>query len=61
LSEITGCISEECLPDLFAVGFEEVWLADFSEVEAYDNVELFCVRPEELRGYYYRGIQKPYG
>lgn len=61
LSEIKGCISEETLPDLFSIGFAEVWLVDFSELEAYDNVELFCIRPEELRGYYSRGIQKSYG
>jgi len=61
LSEIRSCISEKMLPDLFSVGFQEVWIADFSELEAYDNAELFCVRPEELRGYYSRGIQKPYG
>lgn len=61
LSEINGCISEDILPALFSVGFAEVWLADFSELEAYDNVELFCIKPKELKGYYPRSIQKPYG
>lgn len=61
LSEIMGCISEEVLPDLFSIGFAEVWFADFSELEAYDNVELYCIKPKELRGHYSRGIQKPYG
>jgi len=61
LFEIQGYISEEVLPDLYEVGFEEVWIADFSELEAYDNIELFCVKPEDRRGYYPRGMQKPYG
>lgn len=61
LFEIENCISEEILPDLYAVGFKEVWIADFTELEAYDNVELFCVKPKFLRGYFSRGFQKPYG
>lgn len=61
LAGIRNCISNEILPDLFSLGFEEVWLADFSALEAYDNVELFCILPEERRGYYSRGTQKPYG
>ncbi len=60
LYEIKDRISEEALPDLFSIGFKEVWLADFSELEVYDNVELFCIRPANLRGYYPRSIQIPY-
>jgi len=61
LAEIKHCITPEILPDLYATGFAEVWLADFTGVEAYDNVELFCVRPGDWAGYHPRGIQKPYG
>jgi len=61
LADIEGCISEAVLPDIFSNGFEEIWVADLSEQEAYDNVEVFCIRPEKWRGYHSRGIQKPYG
>ena len=61
LAHINSYISSEILPDLYSIGFEEIWLADFTGIEAYDNVELFCVRPEEWKGYHSRGIQKPYG
>jgi hypothetical protein len=61
LSQIKGCIKVDILPDLYATGFTEIWLADFTGLEAYGNVELFCVRPDEWAGYYPRGPQKPYG
>jgi len=61
LLEIKSCISEQVLPDLFSAGFAEIWLADFSGLEAYDNIELFCIKPDKFCGYYPRGIQKPYG
>ena len=61
LCQIKGCITPELLPDLYDTGFEEVWLADFTGLEAYDNVELFCVRPDEWGGYHHRYLQKPYG
>jgi hypothetical protein len=61
LSELRYSILPNILPDLYETGFAEIWLVDLTGVEAYDNVELFCARPEELKGYYPRDIQKPYG
>lgn len=61
LSELRHSIFPDILPDLYETGFAEIWLVDLTGVEAYDNVELLCVYPEELEGYYPRGIQKPYG
>jgi hypothetical protein len=61
LCELRYSILPDVLPDLYKTGFAEIWLIDLTGVEAYDNVELFCVCPEELEGYYPRDIQKPYG
>lgn len=61
LAHIQHAITPEILPDLYTTGFEEIWLVDFTGLEAYDNVELFCVRPEEWAGYHPREFQKPYG
>jgi len=61
LAHIAWSISADVLPDLYSTGFEEIWLADFTGLEAYGNVELFCVRPEKWTGYHRRGFQKPYG
>jgi hypothetical protein len=42
-------------------GFKEIWLADYSELEAYGNIELFCLHPDRLWGYYESVRGKPYG
>jgi len=55
-------LEPELEPDLFRDhGFEEVWLADYSELEAYDNIELFCLHPTALWGRYSPERGKPYG
>ncbi len=61
LWELADALTEEMFPDLKDYGFCEIWLADFSELEAYNNIELFCLSPSDLRGYYKRPAQKPYG
>ena len=49
--------------DLSALGFLEVWLADYSEIDAYGDVELFGLFPESIWGYHQRfnPLRKPYG
>jgi hypothetical protein len=44
-------------------GFAEVWVADYSGREAYGDVELFGLFPEEWWGYHQRPrpYRKPYG
>ncbi len=54
-------LTDESLPDLEAYGFIEIWMADFSEIDAYNNIELLCLFPTTIRGYYERPLQKPYG
>ena len=61
LWEISHVFTEDLFPDLPDYGFCEIWLADFSEIEAYNNIELFCLFPSDLSGYYKRPFQKPYG
>lgn len=61
LWEIAGSLTEELFPDLPEYGFSEIWLADFSEIDAYNNIELFCLFPPHMEGYYKRPLQKPYG
>jgi len=61
LWEIANALTEELFPDLPGYGFCEIWLADFCEVEAYSNIELYCLFPPYLSGYYKRPMSKPYG
>ena len=61
LADIWPCISSEIIPDVYSTGFLEVWLADLSELEAYNDIELFCIKPNEFAGYHRRELEKPYG
>lgn len=61
LAEINRFVNQKGLPDLYDTGFLETWIIDTTGLEAFDNVELFCVKPEEWHGYYPRDLQKPYG
>jgi len=44
-------------------GFAELWLADYSALEAYGDIELFGLFPEKWWGYHQRpwSDRKPYG
>ncbi len=44
-------------------GFLEVWLADYTGVDAYGDIELFGLKPPQWRGYHKRPnpSRKPYG
>ncbi len=61
LRELTSVLTVDTFPDLPGFGFFEIWLADFSEKDAYNNIELFCLFPLHMRGYFRRHLQKPYG
>lgn len=43
------------------LGFLEIWIADYSELDAYYDVELMGVFPRRIRRYYKSERGKPYG
>lgn len=49
--------------DFEIYGFAEIWIADYTGEEAYNDIELFCLYPLALWGYYERPNpgRKPYG
>lgn len=54
---------EDIPEDFVDHGFEEIWLADYSGVEAYGDVELFGLFPDSYWGFHERfnSGRKPYG
>ena len=49
--------------DFRSYGFDEIWIADYTGLEAYGDIELFCLYPPEWWGFYERENpgRKPYG
>ncbi len=60
LWEFAHALTEDLFPDIQDYGFSEIWLADFSEIDAFNNIELYCFLPSNMKGYYKRPLQKPY-
>lgn len=63
IAELKYLLDESLMEDFVSYGFEEIWLADYTDIEAYGDIELFCLCPEERWGYYQRPNpeRKPYG
>lgn len=61
IQELLPFLSSKHLPDMYHSEFEEIWLADYTETDAYDDVELFCITPKKWARYYPREPRKPYG
>ena len=63
LSSLKGFITDDLQRDFTENGFVEVWLADYTGIEAYRNIELFGLFPPEWWGYHQREnpCQKPFG
>lgn len=63
LHELKPFLRIENFPDLYSTNFKEIWLGDYSEIEAFNSITTFCLKPKELFGFYQRSnpYQKPYG
>ncbi|HEX7238690.1 MAG TPA: hypothetical protein VF263_00380 [Longimicrobiaceae bacterium] len=42
-------------------GFQEIWVGDYTELDAYRDIELFGLYPRKWWGYHRRVFRKPYG
>jgi hypothetical protein len=62
LSDLHRYLEDGSSPQDYAdLGFVEIWVADYSELEAYGTIELFGLYPQEFWGYHELDRGKPYG
>lgn len=63
IAELEYLLDESLKNDFGSCGFAEIWLADYTGIEACGDIELFCLYPSEQWGYYQRPYpeRKPYG
>lgn len=56
-------LTDDLKNDFADNGFVEIWLADYTGIDAYKDIELFGLLPSEWWGYHQREnpYQKPYG
>ena len=63
LSNLHTSLTEDLREDFSQYGFKEIWLADYTGIEAYGDIELFGLYPSQWWGYHQRDnpCRKPYG
>ena len=63
LDEISFILKDTPREDYATSGFSEIWLADYTNIDAYGGVNLFGLCPETLWGYRPKASmsKKPYG
>ncbi|MBC8180042.1 hypothetical protein H8E88_02855 [candidate division KSB1 bacterium] len=63
LSELHPLLFKDHFIDLFDTKFMEIWLGDYTQIEPFDCVDLFCLMPEEMFGTYtnFNQSKKPFG
>ena len=62
LDDIKYLLNEEMFPDLFATGFEEIWLGDYKGLgDAYRHIDIYRLYPEHSPSFEAIDRGKPYG
>lgn len=63
LSELKNMLDRDLQKDFISYGFSEIWIADYTGLDAYGDIELFGLCPLKWWGYHQRHnpYRKPYG
>jgi len=56
-------LSEQLMDEMYESGFREIWIADYSPMEAYGEIQLIGIKPKRWRGLHRHVFHetKPYG
>lgn len=61
LDDLEDFLTPDLAGDFADFGFTEIWIADFTTLEEFGSVDLFCLKPLQLWGHYNLQSGKPYG
>jgi hypothetical protein len=61
--EMADYLSEDIMDEMAATGFREIWVADYSPMEPYGEIQLIGVKPRRWRGLHRHALYgtNPYG
>ncbi len=61
--ETAEYLDESLMDEMSETGFREIWIADYSQIEPYDTVQLTGIKPKRWRGVHPHRFYgtKPYG
>jgi len=63
IAELRPMLTAEYLSDAFSLNFREIWLGDYTQVEPFNCIDIFCISPANMFGRHSNLNQnrKPYG
>jgi len=63
IDQVVSFLEKQVIKELNETGFFEIWLADYTILEAFGTVQLYGIKPEKWRGIHdhSRTGNKPYG
>jgi hypothetical protein len=61
--EMAGYLDDQLMDEMGQTGFREIWVADYSPMEAYGTIQLIGIKPKRWRGPHQHQLYgtKPYG
>ncbi len=63
IDHVVSFLDKQVIKELNETGFFEIWLADYTILEAFGTIQLYGIKPERWQGLhsYSRAGNKPYG
>jgi len=63
IEQVASLLGDEIIKEINKTGFLEIWIGDYSILEAYGTIQLYCIKPKKWQGLHNhmnKGM-KPYG
>ena len=63
IEQLSSFIDDGIIKEITKTGFLEIWIADYSVLNAYETIQLYCIKPKKWQGLYkhLNFGKKPYG
>jgi hypothetical protein len=63
IEQVASLLGDEIIKEINKTGFLEIWIGDYSILEVYGTIQLYCIKPKKWQGLHNhmnKGM-KPYG
>ncbi|KUK86468.1 MAG: hypothetical protein XE03_1484 [candidate division TA06 bacterium 34_109] len=50
IDHVVSLLDNEIIKEINETGFLEIWIGDYSILEAYGTIQLYCIKPKKLQG-----------
>lgn len=62
IKQLVMLLDDNIIKEISKTGFLEIWIGDYSIIEAYGTIQLYCIKPKKWQGLHnHIATGKPYG